>query len=148
MHCNHNLNQDGRSRQFNDPSSHRGQVVGPVFDRGAADNVPQDFCAVKNVKSPSFDRQLSFKDFLYQFEPVAKLAGWQEEVMALESPGSLTGAAVAFLSDLQPHERIHYPTLVRALMNRFEPINQNPFYNAQLRSRLVHIGTVLPKMPL
>ena len=43
--------------------------------------------------------------------------------MALELAGSLKGAAVAVLSDLQPYARRDYPTLVRALMNRFEPIN-------------------------
>ena len=115
MHYNHGLNQSSRSRQFNDPSSQRGQGVGPVFDRGAAGRVPQGSRAVKNVKPPSFDGQLSFKDFLVQFELVAKLAGWQEEVMALELAGSLKGATVAVLSDLQPYERIDYPTLVRPL---------------------------------
>ena len=101
---------------------------------------------MKNVKPPSFDGQLGFKDFLVQFELVAKLATWQEEVMALELAGSLKGAAVAVLSDLQPHERIHYPTLVRALMNRFEPINQNQLYKAQLRSRCRKSGESIPEL--
>ena len=69
------MNQGSRSRLFNGPSSHRGQGVGSVFDRGAAGNVPQGSRAVKNVKPPGFDGQLSFKDFLVQFELVAKLAG-------------------------------------------------------------------------
>ena len=53
MHYNHGLNQGSRSRQFNGLSSHRGQGVRPVFDRGAAGNVPQGSHAVKNVKPPS-----------------------------------------------------------------------------------------------
>ena len=146
MHYNHGLNQASRSKQFNDPSSYRGQGVGPVFDRGAAGNVPQGSRAVKNVNPPSFEGQLSFKDFLVPFELVAKLAGWQEEVMGLELAGSLKGAAVAVLSDLQPYERIHYPTLVRALMNRFEPINQNQLYKAQLRSRCRKSGESIPEL--
>ena len=66
--------------------------------------------------------------------------------MALELAGSLEGAAVAVLSDLQPYERIHYPTLVRALMNRFEPINQNQLYKAQLRSRCRKSGESIPEL--
>ena len=73
----------------NDPFSHRQQGVEFVSDSGAAGNVPRDSHTVKNVKPPSFDGQLSFKDFLVEFEPVTKLAGWQEEVIALELAGSL-----------------------------------------------------------
>ena len=117
-----------------------------MFDRGAVGNVPRGSRAVKNVTPPSFDGQLSFKDFLVQFELVAKLAGWQEEVMTSELAGSLKNAAVAVLSDLQPYERIHYPTLVRALMNRFEPINQNQLYKAQLKSRSRKSGESIPEL--
>ena len=74
MHYNNCLNQGSRSRQFNDPSSHKGQVVGPVFDRGVAGNVRQGSRAVKNVKPTSFDGHLSFKDFLVQFELFAKIS--------------------------------------------------------------------------
>ena len=67
-------------------------------------------------------------------------------MIALELTGSLKGAAVAVLSDLQPYERIYYPTLVRALMNRFEPNDQNQLYKAQLRSRCRKSGESIPEL--
>ena len=45
--------------------------------------------------------------------------------MALEFVGCLKGTAVAVLSDLPPHGKTHYPTLVRALQNRCELIKIN-----------------------
>ena len=63
--------------------------------------------AKKNLKAPIYNGDSSFRDFLVQFELIAQLAQWDVCTMALELAACLRGPAVAVLSDLQGHERIH-----------------------------------------
>ena len=66
---------------------------------------------------------------------VSQLAGWTSDMMALKLAASLRGSAVGVLRDLPSYDRTHYPTLVRALSNSFDPENQTQLYKAQLKSR-------------
>ena len=116
------------------------------LDRNQHTNNSLLFQGAKKIKPPNYDGRFSFKDFLVQFELVAQLAGWHPSVMALELAGSLRGTAIAVLSDLQPSERTHYPTLVRALMDRFEPENQKQLYKAQLKSRYRRMDESIPEL--
>ena len=100
----------------------------------------------KNIKPPTYDGQTSFRDFRVQFELVTQLADWTPSVMALELARSLKGTAVAVLSELQPFERTHYPSLVKALLSRFEPENQSQLFKAQLKSRIRRPGEGIPEV--
>ena len=68
-----------------------------------------------------------------QFDMIAALNGWDDHTKALELATSLTGDALAILTDLEPWQRRHYPELVKALVARFEPDNQSEVYRAQLK---------------
>ena len=56
--------------------------------------------------------------------------------MALELATCLHGSAVEILSDLESHERTHYPSLKRVLCDRYDAENQCQIFKAQLKSRL------------
>ena len=86
---------------------------------GLLEVILKDFKLLKKLNH-LVNGQLGFKDFLVQFKLFAQLAGWHEEIMVLELRVCLTGVAVVVLIDLQPHERTHYPSLVKALLNRFQ----------------------------
>ena len=117
--------------------------TGNLF-KGPPHSVSQLGQAKKNLKAPIYNGDSSFRDFLVQFELIAQLAQWDVCTMALELAACLRGPAVAVLSDL--HERIHYPTLVRPLQDRFEPENQAQLYKAQLKSRIRRSGEGIPEL--
>ena len=56
--------------------------------------------------------------------------------MAPELPTCLRGSAVENLSDLESHERTHYPSLKKALCDRCDAANQCQIFKAQLKSRV------------
>ena len=90
----------------------------------------------RNSQPPCFDGITNVGDFLIQFEMVSQLAGWNMGTMALELATCLSGSAVEILSDLESHERTHYPSLKRALCDRFDAENQCQIFKAQLKSRV------------
>ena len=111
-----NLPNHGDNRQTFQPNSSR--VAQNQTSFGASGGT-------KQKKSPTFDGKGSFTDFLVQFEMISHMCQWDERMVALELASSLRGSAVEVLSDLETHERCHYPTLVTALYARFEPQNQS-----------------------
>ena len=54
--------------------------------------------------------------------------------IALELVMCLCGSAVEILSDLESHECTHYPSLKKALCNRYDVENQCQIFKAQLKS--------------
>ena len=100
----------------------------------------------KQKKPPTFDGKGSFRDFLVQFEMISHMCQWDEHMIALELAASLRGSANEVLSDLETHERCHYPTLVNALYARFEPQNQSQLYKALLKGRIRRGNEPLPEL--
>ena len=86
----------------------------------------------RNSKPPCFDGTTNLGDFLIEFE----MAGWNMGTMALELVTCLRGSAVKILSDLESHERTHYPSLKRALCDRYDAENQCQIFKAQLKGRV------------
>ena len=102
----------------------------------------------KQKKPPTFDGEGSFRDFLVKFEMISHMCQWNERMVALELAASLRGSAVEVLSDLEGHERCHYPTLVNAPCARAEPQNQSQLYKVQLKERewaFTGVGIVFSK---
>ena len=85
-------------------------------------------------KPATYDGSSSWKDHLVQFELVADLNRWPEDIKALELAASLRGVAQGVLSDLPADQRKHYTSLVNRLTARFEPENQSEIYRARLKT--------------
>ncbi len=102
---------------------------------------------ITNIKRPSvYDGRSSCKDYLVQFEMVARLNGWDESMMAMELATNITGDARAVLADLDFESRHRYPKLERALLNRFEPDNQSETFRSELRGRFRKDSETLPEL--
>ena len=56
--------------------------------------------------------------------------------MSLKLATCLCGSAIEILSDLESHERTHYPSLKKALCDRYDAENQSQICKAQLKSRV------------
>ena len=87
-------------------------------------------------KPATYDGSSSWKYHLVQFELVADLNRWPEDIKALELAASLRGVAQGVLSDLPADQRKHYTSLVNRLTARFEPENQSEIYRARLKTRI------------
>ena len=144
-------------RVSGDRRYHRGEYITPLsnvpshreysnYDRMSRSDWEREPQTRKNLKPPSYSGDASFTDFLVQFELIGELAKWDSKTMALELASCLRPPATSVLADLQFHERVHYPTLVQALGNRFEPENQTQLYKAQLRARVRKIDEGIPEL--
>ena len=106
----------------------------------------QNVQSPRNLRPPAYDGKSSFSDFVVQFELISQLSGWNLSIMALELASCLRGTAVSVLSELEIHERTHYPSLKQALANRFESGNLSQIYKAQLKSRVRKSEESIPEL--
>ena len=83
---------------------------------------------------------------MVQFELISQLSGWTLSTMALELSSCLRGTAVSVLSELEFHERTHYPSLKQALANRFDSGNLSQIYKEQLKSRIRKSEESIPEL--
>ena len=109
-------------------------------------NREQPMAGSKIKKAAEYDGRGCWSDYLTQFEMVADLNGWNDEVKAMELATSLRGNAQSVLTDLSVTDRRNFGSLVTALANRFEPINQNEIYRVQLKSRQRRSGESLAEL--
>ena len=106
----------------------------------------QNVQSQRNLRPPAYCGKSSFSDFVVQFELISQLSGWNLSIMALELASCLRGTAVSVLSELEFHERTHYPSLKQALANRFESGNLSQIYKAQLKSRVRKSEESIPEL--
>ena len=100
----------------------------------------------RNLRPPAYDGKSSFSGFVVQFELIFQLSGWSLSTMALELASCLWGTAVSVLSELEFHERTHYPSLKQALANRFDSGDLSQIYKAQLKSRVRKSDESIPEL--
>lgn len=121
----------GSSRSYSPPRS-RGSRRSKESGDGAS-----------RIKPPTFDGKSRWTDFLVQFEMVADVNGWKGKRRAVELAACLRDSAVGILSLMQREERLHFPSLVRALQERFEPANLVQMHQATLKTRVRRHGETL-----
>jgi hypothetical protein len=68
---------------------------------------------------PSFDGRVSWPNYKVQFDLICQNRSLDNAQKAYVLAASLTGPALAVLSSLEPHERVNYEALAKALNNRF-----------------------------
>ena len=77
---------------------------------------------------------------------IAKLNRWDNVTCAMELATSLSGQALAILTDIEPEQRQDYDALIKALLIRFEPDNQSEVFRAQLKCRTRKRGEGLAEL--
>ena len=102
--------------------------------------------SVKTKRPTQYDGRSSCRDYLVQFEMISKMNRWDNTTCALELATSLSGQALAVLTDIEPCQRENYGTLVNALLTRFEPDNQSEVFRAQLKCRVRKQGEGLAEL--
>ena len=138
--------------------SHAGQGINSLNSVSWESNVPIEELSTRGIsgrvdgggldhpirkKPATFDGTGSWNDYLTQFELVADLNQWCEEIKAMELATSLRGQAQSILTDLLPQQRRNFSALSKALEARFEPVNQSEMYRAQLKTRIRKRGESL-----
>ena len=101
---------------------------------------------VKTKRPTQYDGRSSCRDYLVQFEMISKMNRWDNTTCALELATSLSGQALAMLTDIEPSQRQDYDTLVNALLTRFEPDNQSEVFRSQLKCRVRKQGEGLAEL--
>jgi len=95
----------------------RGFPSGRTMDTGFASNRANKF-----RKPEPFDgKSMSWSDYLTHFELIAKWNNWSHDEKAMQMAMSLTGEALAELSNLPQSVVTDFDTLTMSLANRFEP---------------------------
>ncbi|KAJ8027437.1 hypothetical protein HOLleu_32581 [Holothuria leucospilota] len=98
------------------------------------------------IRPGIYDGSSSWEDYQVQFEVVAKLHGWNMDVMAMCLAASLKGDARAVLADLDAESRRSYPLVVEALSRRFSPSHQTEIFRIQLKNRMRRKEESLPQL--
>jgi hypothetical protein len=88
------------------------------------------------MKPSSYDGQSPYEDYQVQFNMLAELNGWPEDVKALYLAGCLSGSARSVLNDMDPQARYDYAKLDEALRERFGTDDQSELFKAKLRNRI------------
>ena len=107
----------------------------PTVPSLAGNQVVMQQSPLSMKKAPYFNGNTCWSDYLVQFELVANLNGWTDDVKALELATSLRDAAQGILADLDVTQLRNYPALAAALTNRFEPPNCAEMFRAELKCR-------------
>ncbi len=100
----------------------------------------------QRTKVPQYDGTSSWTDYLVQFELVAELNGWDDNLMAMQLATNLRGAAQSVLGDLDDYGRRDNDSLVAILNQRFGPDNQTEMFRALLRNRTRGPHETLPEL--
>lgn len=98
------------------------------------------------VKPATYDGSGMWNDYLSHFESVCLLNEWTETEKGLYLASSLRGLAQGVLGNQPRDERQNYAKLVKALQDRFAPLNQTELYRTQLRERRQRPSESLPEM--
>lgn len=87
------------------------------------------------MKPTKYDGSTDLIDYLNHFDLCIKLNGWEPEEAGMFLGVSLAGPASRLLTGRDPNSKEGYRELRRALVERFEPTNQEETYKAFLRTR-------------
>ena len=116
-----NITQRRRNRSYS-------QNDGMPDLRDERDTSPQRQPKKKiDIKPASFDGTNSWKDYKSHFDACAKINNWSIEEKELFLAVSLRGQAQGVLGDLHEDTNRHYYVLVKALEERFAPLNRQSF---------------------
>ena len=137
---------DDRERDNSSPTS-----LQPVYNRGMFPEIDryraQDRPKHRNfVKPATYDGSGQWNDYLSHFESVSLLNEWDEMEKGLYLAASLRGLAQGVLGNQPRGERQSYAKLVKALQDRFSPLNQTELYRTQLRERKQRASESLPEL--
>jgi hypothetical protein len=125
---------DGGSRRSLTPPRRRELETSKHSDKGGNSG---------RIKPSTFDGKSHWTEFLVQFEMVADVNGWEGERRAAELAACLRDSAVGVLSLMRREERLHFPSLVRALQERFEPVHLDQMHQATLKTKVRRHGETL-----
>ena len=91
----------------------------------------------RREKEPDkFDgKSVEWKDYVVQFEEVARWNCWDEREMAQQLCMSLRGTAQKLLGDLTPEQLHSYSELKHTLAQRFNPQEREAAYRCEFRTR-------------
>jgi hypothetical protein len=88
------------------------------------------------MKPSYYDGQTPYEDYQVQFNMLADLNEWTDDVKALYLAGCLTGSARSVLNDMDPKARYEFGKLNEALRERFGTDDQSELFKAKLRNRV------------
>ena len=141
MHHNRDGERPAEERRPPVMRTHQTQPRVDTDQRGQVRSKSRSF-----VKAATYDGTGLWNDYLSHFESVCKLNEWTDAEKALYLAASLRGQAQGVLGNLPRDDRESYRTLVKALQDRFAPLNQTELYRAQLRERRQKPSESLPEM--
>ncbi|KAJ7331113.1 hypothetical protein OS493_020815 [Desmophyllum pertusum] len=98
------------------------------------------------IRPTTFSGNISWDDYLAQFELVAEINRWNDSMKATYLAVSLTGPAQAVLGDLEPKARKNFAELTDALAARFGKENQHQVYRTALKTRSCQGDETLPEL--
>ena len=140
--CNETDRGSGNSRQHVACSTNTDVVTdGNQISQRRSTSKPRNF-----VKPATYDGSSMWNDYLSHFESVGLLNEWTETEKGLYLAASLRGLAQGVLGNQPRDERQNYAKLVKALQDRFAPLNQTELYRTQLRDRRQRAAESLPEM--
>lgn len=138
----------GGSETSQVPPSNRTEVQNNLHAQGEASSIAgyTDKHSNTKVKPQLFDGLTDIDEYLTQFNIVAEINCWDNQIKALHLASSLTGSARSLLSELDVEHRRDYSHLVKALQNRFGTVNKAEIYRAQLKNRIRQKGEAIPEL--
>ena len=98
------------------------------------------------IRPNEYDGSSPWNDYLVQFEMIADLNAWDDNLCALYLAASLRGSAQAILGDLDGSRRRDYRALVAALGRRFGSGNQSELFRAILKNKTRKTDETLQQM--
>ncbi|XP_056006949.1 uncharacterized protein LOC130050723 [Ostrea edulis] len=129
------------------PASNNRPVMPEIRPRIDANQHGQVRSKPRNFVKPStYHGTGLWNDYLSHFESVCLLNEWTDIEKGLYLAASLRGQAQGVLGNQPRDERQSYQKLVKALQDRFAPVNQTELYRAQLRERRQKASESLPEM--
>jgi hypothetical protein len=84
---------------------------------------------------PFNEKEVTWPDYLVQFEAVAAWNGWTKPERAMQLVAALSGRATSFLAGLSTRQKLDYDYLLQRLTARFDPVSQATAVRAELRLR-------------
>jgi predicted aspartyl protease len=94
----------------------------------------------------TYDGTSSWLDYKYHFDACSRINQWSENEKRLYLAVALRGQAQGILGDLSIDKQQNYKSLVKALEERFAPLNQTELYRVQLTERRQKPAESLPDL--
>jgi hypothetical protein len=98
------------------------------------------------IKPVTYDGSGPWLDYHAHFESCAELNAWNYNQRGLYLAVSLLGNAQGVLGNMPKGARSDYQNLVKALDDRFEPLNQTELYRVHMHERRQISGESLPEL--